>query len=149
MNISNAHMILVHTARLVELAATFEARYGSHYTLKPGSPDDAWTLYHKIFDLQCIIARSLNTLPSDSLQHKHGEWWKRQDVLDTKTAEAIACTAAHLIACTASYMEYDQHSTEDWSYAMRNTCNVIAGLLHPNALQIAADEGIELELHIG
>ncbi|GAB4512676.1 MAG: hypothetical protein OHK0046_12580 [Anaerolineae bacterium] len=143
MNMNNARAMLNHAAQLIELSATFQTRYGRDYAMKPGSPADAWELYDAIFTLECQIGRLLDANALENLHHRHGEWWKRQDVMDTATAREILEVTGHLIACCARVSA--NQTDAEWSYAIKTLQQSIAGMLPPASLQVAMDESIQLD----
>lgn len=147
MNTQNAQKLLTTAARLVELTATFKAQYGQDYGA--GMPDEAWKLYQAILHHQAQIARMLDAHVHriEALHHPHGEWWKRRDVMNTATAQAVVEQASHLIACCARIsVRQAEDDKIDWSYAIHATQVVIAGMLHPASLQLAQDDTIALSV---
>jgi hypothetical protein len=124
-----------NVAQLVELTATFQAKYGRHYTLKPGSPAEAWALYNQIFNQQATIAQMLDTRALQMPQEGYDKWWERQDAMDLSIAKTLIQHSSHLIA-TVAYFNAEAHET-DWSYAVYCAESAVAGLLHPSAIQVA------------
>lgn len=122
-------------ANLVQLTATFQAKYGRYYTLKPGSTEEAWALYNQIFNQQVHIACQLNHKALEMPNETHAQWWERQDTMDLSIAKTLMQHISHLIA-TVAYFEAETQET-DWSYAVFCAESAIAGLLHPSALQVA------------
>jgi hypothetical protein len=136
MNTNTVRQLIDEIANLAERVATFQARYGRNYTLKPGSPEEAWDLYNAIQDGQSIIAGMLEDDPRQNPHYRYGRWWERHEVLDTGVAQDLLAEAGHLLAHCA-YASADADRT-DYHYVMYTSqCN-IAGMLHPVALQIAA-----------
>jgi hypothetical protein len=124
-----------NVAHLVKLTAAFQAKYGRHYVLKPGSSSEAWTLYNQIFDEQVTIARMLDKRALEMPHETYTKWWERQDTMDLSVAKTLMQHISHLIA-TVTYFEAETQET-DWSYAILCAESAIAGLLHPSALQVA------------
>ena len=135
MNTATALEIAAHAAHLVQLCATFQAQYGRHYTLKPGSSTEAWSLYNQIHNQQIAIARLLDQKAVETPHHGGHRWWEREDLLDVCNAKTLMQQASNLIA-TCAYFEAETQET-DWSYAIYCAESTIAGLLHPAALQVA------------
>jgi len=136
MNTANAHTILSETARLVELTAIFQARYGKNYRITATSANDAWKLHHAILDTQHIIA---NLLDPQILEHPHnryGKWWDRHDVMEASMAQQMINEVAHLIAVIAHYEANEQDGKATWSHALTTTQSAIAGILHPTAFEV-------------
>lgn len=143
MNTQLANQIMDDAVRLLNLSAAYHARYGQDSSLRPGSPDDAWQLYNESIALQFRIVRLLDERAVENPHRLHGEWWVRDDVMDTATAQQLLQEVSHLIArCT--YFEVNDNRDE-WCYAIHVAQNTIAGLLHPNSLQLASDPSIAFE----
>lgn len=136
MNTDTAKTILHNAGTLMELTATFEARYHKTYVMRPGSPEDAWKLHEAIQNTQIAIGRLLTLTALETPIMAHGVWWERQDVMDTSIAGAIIAQAGRLIACSAYHVEEDT----DWSYASLNIQRSIAGLLAHTARMVAMDD---------
>jgi hypothetical protein len=124
-----------HVAQLVQLTATFQAKYGRHYRLKPGSTPEAWALYTAIFNEQINVARCLSLKSLEMPNDSYDKWWEREDTMDLSVAKTLMQHSAHLIA-TVSYFEAETQET-DWSYAVFCAESTIAGMLQPAALQVA------------
>lgn len=137
MNTANARTILAETARLVELTATFEARYGKNYRMSANSPTDAWKLHHAILDTQHIIAHLLDPHIIENPHSRYGKWWERHDVMEASMAQQLIAEVAHLIAVVAHYEVNEQDGKATWSHALNTTQGAIAGMLHPQAFVIA------------
>lgn len=137
MNTANARTILAETARLVELTATFEARYGKNYRMSATSPTDAWKLHHAILDTQHIIAHLLDPNVIENPHNRYGKWWERHDVMEASMAQQLIAEVAHLIAVVAHYETNEQDGKATWSHALTTTQRAIAGMLHPQAFVIA------------
>ncbi|MBC8171567.1 MAG: hypothetical protein H7X77_07830 [Anaerolineae bacterium] len=135
MKTATALEIAAHTARLVQLCATFQAQYGRHYTLKPGSSAEVWSLYNQIHNQQIAIAQLLSQKAVETPHDGGHRWWEHEDMIDLSNAKALMQQVTHLIA-TCAYFEAETHET-DWSYAIYCAESTIAGLLHPAALQVA------------
>src|SRR5690606_10323725 len=117
MNTSTAHTLISQAAHLVERTAAFQARYGDHYELKPGSPPDAWSHYDELLQLQSQIARLLDPAALDNAYSKYGKWWDRHDVIDSATAHAVMNEMVHLMACCAN-REINMPENAEWSPAI-------------------------------
>lgn len=135
MNSSTALAIAKECAVLTHQCATYQARYGRHYVVKPGSTEDAWTLYHAITQKQTDIATLLD---NDVLEHEHtisNRWWERHDTPDLTIAQALMREAAGLIGCCA-YIEAE-NTPPRTSHLIFSAQLTIADLLHPAARQMA------------
>lgn len=147
MNTANARTILAETARLVELTAIFQARYGKAYKVTATSPNDAWKLHHAILDTQHIIA---NLLDPQILEHPHnryGKWWDRHDVMEASMAQQLINEVAHLIAVVAHCDANQQDGKATWSHAVNTTQSAIAGILHPQAFVVPAALTSDVQLN--
>ncbi|MEQ8674563.1 MAG: hypothetical protein RLP44_23835 [Aggregatilineales bacterium] len=147
MDMNTANQMMNEAGKLVELSAIFQVNYGRGAQLKPGSPEDEWTLYNLILNVQSRIARMMDETCLEANHHKFGAWWKRQDVMDVATAQAVIQEIGTLIARCA-YLQTDSENmtqTEQLCYALNVTQSTIAGMLHPASLQIAADKSIAFE----
>ncbi len=140
MNTNTAKDILSRAAHLMELAATFEARYNANYVMRPGSPNDAWRLHDDIRDAQIEIARLLNPVVLENPSPVHGMWWEHHDVIDTAAVREMITQAGRLVASCA----YQQVNTPDadWSYATISIEHTISGLLMHTARMVAADDAM-------
>lgn len=138
MDVVTAREVMAETARLIEYSAAFQAAYGRFYTLKPGSPPDAWARYNGIMDSQTRIARLLNVTPGTQTPHRCGEWWKREDVIDTGVLRELAAEASNLLISCAFFEGAATHD-RDWSYVVELSQRSIAGMLHPSTLLMAQD----------
>jgi len=139
MDTSVARSMLIEAAQLMELASTYQVRYGRQTRLKPGSSDDAWTLYQAALDSQCEIARLIDPAVLEAPNRRRMSWWERQDVVDTGVVREIIDDIGHLIACCAYAQAEAENGHTEWSYAVESAQSVIAGLLHPTSLQVALD----------
>lgn len=136
MNTQIATLLAADIAKLVALSAEFQARFGQHYTLRPGSDRAAWDLFNAITAQQTVIAGRLD---QDALDRPHltiGKWWERFDVPDFAVTKHLMDTVTQLISACA----YDASSDGVQSHNTVCSQRVIAGLLHPSALQIAQDQ---------
>lgn len=140
MNTQSAYEILNRAAHLVELSVIFQLKYGKSYTLKPGSPAEAWALYDQTLEIESEIAALLDEAPRDTPYSRHGEWWLRYDVMDHAIARSLVAEAGNLIACT-THAEVDSERKTAWSVI--SIQSVIAGMLHPTSLQVGADAGLK------
>jgi hypothetical protein len=136
MNTQIATLLAADIAKLVGLSAEFQARFGQHYTLRPGSDRAAWDLFNAITAQQTVIAGRLD---QDALDRPHltiGKWWERFDVPDFAVTKHLMDTVTQLISACA----YDAISDGVQSHNTVCSQRVIAGLLHPSAVQIAQDQ---------
>jgi len=138
MDVITAREVMVEASCLVEQSAKFQALYGRYYQLKPGSPEDAWTRYQLILTRQSRIAQLLDSGSLEDTHRRCGEWWTREDVIDTGVLKELMTEIGHLLACCA-YFEVETHG-KNWSYAVQLSQRAIAGMLHPTSLQVASDE---------
>jgi hypothetical protein len=137
MNTQNARELAAKVAQLIEQASVFQALYGKGYRMKPGSPDEAWTLHNTIFNQQTDIARLLD---DDALQNPTRRthlWWKQQDTIDSGIATMIAQEVSQLIASCAYF---EAKPMGESSHMVRCAQTVIAGMLHPSTLLVAQSE---------
>jgi hypothetical protein len=139
MNTQIATLLAGDIARLVGLSAEFQARYGQHYILRPGSERAAWELFNAITALQTAIAGRLDLEALDKPHMTIGRWWERFDVPDFAVTKHLMDTVTQLISACA----YDA-SSADGGQSHNAACaqRVIAGLLHPSAVQLAQDQRI-------
>ena len=147
MDMKTANQMMNEAGKLIELSAIFQVNYGRGAQLKPGSPEEEWTLYNLILNVQSRIARMMDEPCLESTHHKFGAWWKRQDVMDVATAQAVLQEISNLITRCA-YMQTNTGNatqTEQLCYALKVSQMTIAGMLHPASLQVAADKSIGFE----
>jgi hypothetical protein len=137
--------ILNEAARLLELTATFQARYGKQYRLKAGSPQEAWTLYDDISEMQTRVAALLDPQALEDSNSRYGHWWERMDVMDVNTAQMLVEEVGALISCCA-YSDVKSPETS-LTYMVLSKQSTIAGFLHPSSRMIAAGE--REQSHVG
>lgn len=141
MNVVTAREIMAQTALLIEHSAAFQAIYGRYYQLKPGSSEDAWTRYHAVLERQTMIARLLDTDTLENVPHRCGEWWKREDVIDTGVLRVLVAEVANMLMSCAC-MEAEP-TGRDLSYTIDLSQRTIAGMLHPTTLMLAQSANAE------
>ncbi len=134
MNTTMAQVLATKAAQLIELTSIFQSQYGKDYRMKPGSPDEAWTLQQAIFDLQAEIGHSLDMYALENPLKRVTPWWKFQDVMDNGIATQIAQEVFHLIACCAAQGVSQRTEPSPVIVCSQRT---IAGFLHPSTLLIA------------
>lgn len=137
MNTVMARHIAAQIAELLELTSIFQTCYGKDYTMKPGSPAEAWELHDAILNQQVTIARLLDRDALSNPVQRVPPWWKWQETIDIGVVAQLAQEASQLIVCCASF-EAAPISTS--SPAVICAQRVIAGMLHPSALLMAQDE---------
>jgi hypothetical protein len=137
MNTAIAREIAAKSAQLVALTAEFEATYGKNYTLKPGSPQDAWDLYDAVFQTESSLASLLDSAALLNPHHRYGKWWDRVETMETAIAQQLMLEARHLIARCAHH--HVNQPDSDWSYAIQTAQCAIAGMMRPASLQLALD----------
>jgi len=120
--------------QLIHLCAGFQAIFGRGYRLKPDSPRAAWMTHEAILRQQVSIAESLDPAALHQPRKIINKWWERLDVPDLSSVTELMSETSRLIA-TCTYVEADPSA--DWSYAILCAQTVIAGMLHPAAVQIA------------
>lgn len=135
MEATTALQLAQKISELVQQCASFQAKFGRYYTLKPGSPAEAWAMYHDILGKQVEIAAMLDQTTLDLPHTTPNQWWKRHDVIDLSIAKTLMQQVSHLIA-TCAYHEANIDLT-DWSYAVFAAQVSIAGMLHPTAKLVA------------
>jgi len=142
MNMTIAQQLLCEAGRLLSLVAVFQARYGKNYNLIATSPEAAWRLHRQIFDAQRSVARLLVDSARENPRPRYGQWWDRQDVLDTSLAHEIVSQASHLVtACAYEEASYQINDRQE-SHSVLSIQRAIAGTLHPNSLHIVNDTEI-------
>jgi hypothetical protein len=135
-------------SELVQQCASFQAKFGRYYTLKPGSPAEAWAMYHDIIGKQVEIASLLDAKILDMPQTSPDQWWKRHDVIDLAMVKTLMQQVSHLIA-TCAYHEAELEPT-DWSYAVYSAQASIANMLHPSAKLLAfSSDPVKSERYAG
>lgn len=139
MEVIIAKQIAQRVAHLAELAATFTATYGRNYRMTAESPAYAWEQYQKIMAEQAEIAGLLDPEALTTAYSRYGEWWKRQDVMDSSIVNELAIEVFNLIGRCAYLQTHDTRT---------NTALVversIAGLLHPATRQTALENATHL-----
>ncbi|MBK9122135.1 MAG: hypothetical protein IPM16_03295 [Chloroflexi bacterium] len=133
--------IACHSAELVALCARYQAKYGRHSVLKPGSSRAEWDLFRDILNKQAAIAELLDTSVLQAPGEVVNQWWKRQDVIDLSIVSDLCKEAARLIGC-AAYHDEDPNGGQ-WSYAEQAAQAAIAVMLHPTARQNALNAQAE------
>lgn len=142
MNIQNARAILTEAARLIELTAKFQARFGKQVKLNINTPQDAWALYDQIMDSQSIIANLLHPAALRNPQKTFGAWWQRYDVMDVGLAQHLLAETSHLLSCTV-YRDYQaEDGSEARSIAVEAAQRSVAGLLNPRSYEIISDPDV-------
>lgn len=140
MNTVIARRLVENTARLMDIATRFEVKFGRDYQLKPGSPQEAWDLYQQAYEEQCRIAQQLDV---EALEHpfiRWGQWWQRQDMIDTGIINELAAEIFHLISyCACQEANSDVH----FPVTLKLAQETIAGVLHPATRQIGLDREIK------
>jgi hypothetical protein len=137
MNTTTAREIVCKVAHLAGLAATYTARFGTHYRICIDSTEEACTLYGEILAVQSEIAALLDPEALQTPYSRYGEWWKRMDVMDTAMVNELASEGFNLIGRCA-YLGV--HEKTRWTNSDLVLQRSIAGLLHPNARQADASE---------
>lgn len=135
MNSQLACEVAAKVAELTHLCASFQAKYGRYYSLKPGSSPEAWALYNAIFNKQVEIAQRLEPQAIEKVNERRNQWWQRQDAIDLSITSEIMHEVSQLIA-TCAYFEAETQET-NWSYAVYCLQVSIAERLHPAARQTA------------
>jgi hypothetical protein len=143
MNTTTARHLAARVTELIEQVSMFQARYGKDYCMKPGSPDEAWTLHQTIFDQQAAIASLLDADALGTPLRRTPTWWKWQDTMDTGVVMHLAQEASHLVACCAFYEADPEHAAP---HAMRATQATLAGMLHPSTLLVALSQREAVQL---
>jgi hypothetical protein len=136
MNTARARLLAAKVAELIETTSIFQSCYGKNYRMKPGSPTQAWDLYHAMLNQQTTIAQLLDMDVLDDSAQRLPQWWKWQESIDTGIVAQIAQEAYHLIACCASF---EANPTAKTSPVIASSQRVIAGLLHPSTRMVAMD----------
>jgi len=131
MNMQTAINMSTRIAELMGLCSAFQAKFGTHYTLKPGSTHDAWDAYNVIVNKQAEIAAMLDPLALQSPHITLGKWWERTEIPELSTISRLMDEVTRLIGACA-YCEMQQNEVEV-SYTVKAAQSVIAGLLHPSA----------------
>jgi hypothetical protein len=115
MNIKSARKIAKHVAKIAEVSAAFQAKYGCDYKMTENSPAEAWELYNAFVALQDKIAILLDAEAVNKAHVRWEAWWERRDVINVALVN-------HL-------------SGETWREAAPTSLlgiqETIAGLLHP------------------
>jgi hypothetical protein len=130
MEIKTVHTILDEAARLIELTALFQVKYGRSYKMTANCPQEAWQLYHDIMQSQAIIASYLDLGVLDDIQTPYGRWWDHADVMEPIMAQQILGNSAQLLS---SVVHAKTLSPTSISYAVHSFQRAIAGMLHPNS----------------
>jgi hypothetical protein len=137
MNTQIARNILNEAARLMELTATFQARYGKVCTMAQGTPQAAWQLADDILNAQTLIAGLLDVDALEDAHHPYGQWWQHTPVMEPIMARHIITEAAQLLS-SAAYIEGQQaDGKETSSHVLSRLQRAIAGMLHPNSYLMA------------
>jgi len=144
MNTETARQLFNETACLVELASTFQAAYGKNTRVKPASARDVWAIYHDLCNAQHRIAALLDPEALETPVSTYGEWWKRQDVPDMGTANALVMQASQLIAACAHFNV--SNNGLNFSRTVVALQSAIAGILHPSVIQQVRDEALQREV---
>lgn len=139
MNVNVAKEIAQRVAHLAELAATFTAIYGKNYRMTAESPARAWQQYQEIMAEQAHIAGLLDVDALNNAYSRYGEWWKRQDVMDSAIVNELAIEVFNLIGRCA-YVETSGGRTNSALVVERS----IAGILHPATRQTALENASNL-----
>ncbi|GAB4319714.1 MAG: hypothetical protein Kow00117_09370 [Phototrophicales bacterium] len=150
-NLDKTRVILNEAARLVELTATFQARYGKNYVMHMGTPQDALDLNECILDSQAIIANLIEPEIKVTPHYRYGKWWERSQVMTNCTAQQLMTEACRLMSAVAHFEAKHQQGKATWDHAITTTQSAIAGMLHPSTLQVVTnpeDTHPEMDHHI-
>lgn len=126
-------------SELIQLCASFQAKYGRYYSQDKGNNAEACELCDEILTRQIEIAALLDVSTLEAQQAAGDEWWKRHDVIDLSIAKTMMQQVSHLIASCA-YQEAET-GTSERSHAVRSAQASIASLLHPSARMMALSSG--------
>ncbi|QPC84197.1 hypothetical protein G4Y79_07440 [Phototrophicus methaneseepsis] len=135
MSIVQARQIAINVVHLAELAARFQAKYGRNYVVKPDSPQDAVSLYEEILSQQALIAGMLSPEALDVAYHRFGNWWSRHDVIDSAIVNELVMDACNLVSRAGYIEETNPRETQSLLPIQKS----IAGMLHPNAREMARE----------
>lgn len=137
MNTTSARLLAAKVAELIETASIFQSCYGKDYRMQPGSPTQAWDLYHAMLSQQTAIATLLDVDAVEDSARRLPQWWKWQESIDTGIVAQMAQEIYHLIACCASL---EANPTTHQSHIIGSSQRVIAGMLHPTTRMVALGE---------
>lgn len=129
MKTATALQIASESARLAEIAARFQAKYGRHYRIDENEPQEAIALHDDSIAIQRTIAGLLDPNLLTQALERWGNWWEDMDVLSIALAAELSQEANRLISAVV-YME-EQPTKPDGSYIVQYTQRAIAGMLHP------------------
>lgn len=138
MNTARALELAMKVAELTQLCTTFEAKYGRRYELTPASPQEALTLYRRVVTGQQAIAQLLDPAAIENPRQPPCAWWRRHTTMDSASVSELAREVNRLISCCA-YQEANP-GAQDSSYAIQASQEAIAGMLHPDVLQMTISE---------
>ncbi len=133
-------------SELIQLCASFQAKYGRYYTQDNSNNEDACILCEQILVCQIEIAALLDLSTLEAQKTGGDEWWKRHDVIDLSVAKTMMQQVSHLIASCA-YQEAEAGGTV--SHAVRSAQASIAALLHPSARMMALTTTVKSERYAG
>lgn len=143
MNLDKARTILNETTRLVELTATFQARYGKDYVMRVGTPQEAWQLHETILDSQAIIANLIEPDVKANPHYRYGKWWERGQVMSNCTAQQLMTEACRLMSVVAHFEVKTEEGKATWDHAITTTQSAIVGMLHPSTLEVVTSPEME------
>jgi hypothetical protein len=143
MNTTTARNILNEAAHLMELTASFQARYGRAYRISISSPADASDLHNQILDIQSIIANLLDPEALNEAHAPYGQWWQRHDVMEASMAQQLISEISYLITSTAHVCSNQSEGKETMHHAVKMTQRAIAGMLHPDCFKVHADPELQ------
>ncbi len=136
MNTHVARNILNEAARLMELTATFQARYGRAYIMTQGAPQAAWQLYNDIMNSQALIAGLLDVEALEDSHNPYGQWWTYNDVMTPIMAQHLITEAAQLLSSMAYVQSQQADGKVNAPHAVNMLQRAIAGILHPNSYRM-------------
>ena len=141
MEVTTARQIAEITARLAELVATFQARFGTDYRMTPNSPAEAWEMYRAIMAAQTQIANLLDPMALKNAFSRYGQWWERADVMSCIMVKELSMAAFDLIGRCA----YDeQRQSGEVSAADLVIQQSIAGMLHPATRPMGVQHSVQV-----
>lgn len=136
MNTQTAVRIAEKVAELIQMCASFRARFDASGIIRAGSSSQAWELYHAINLKQAEIGELLDTQALyEPYRTRTCAWWQRSDIPDMACGNTMMNETANLIAASAYYEA--QNRATGHSHAAFSIQSMIAGLLHPAAIQQA------------
>lgn len=133
MNINNARRIHCAIAKLAEIAAFYQARFGNHQRITADTPAEAVELYKAFMSEQSNLASLLDNKALSAPYTRWEKWWEHRAVMSIALVNEMSEATLRLLEHIA-YLEA-MGKNPDNEASVCSLQETIAGMLHPQALE--------------